>query len=104
MTLNVSIFLHSFVQSPQYDVEYDLAYEKSYSVGYKSTSLSLHQLQRLLLVLYMYLKHLTGSVNLSKSPPYYNNQQIGETNLQHALVYICSYYMENNHQNSQFYL
>jgi hypothetical protein len=45
-----------------------------------------------------------GSVNLSKSPPYYNNQQIGETSLQHALVYICSYYMENNHQNSQFYL
>jgi peptidoglycan/xylan/chitin deacetylase (PgdA/CDA1 family) len=45
-----------------------------------------------------------GSVNLSKSPPYYNNQQIGETSLQHALVYICSHYIENNHQNSQFYL
>ena len=43
---------------------------------------------------------LSGSINLSKSPPYYNNQQIIETSLQHALVYICSYYMENNHQNS----
>ena len=51
-----------------------------------------------------YFDGSSGSVNLSKSPPYYNNQQIGETSLQHALVYICSYYMENNHQNSQFYL
>jgi hypothetical protein len=42
MILIVSIFLYSFVQYAQYDLEFHLAYEKSYSVGYKSTSLSLH--------------------------------------------------------------
>ena len=57
-----------------------------------------------MLLLYYILWLIIRLCWLKQSPPYYNNQLIGETSSQHTLVYICSYYMENNHRSSQFYL